>query len=50
MEKEKDIKIVSVSATSYANVDGESFIRVFGLGEDNVLYEWEFSRQCWELN
>lgn len=41
------MKIIQINSVAYVNADGESYIRVFGLGDDQKVYVWE--RIGWEL-
>ena len=44
----KEDKIVQISVTSYVNVDGDSFMNVYGLGESGTLYFYDDRRSKWD--
>lgn len=47
--KPEEVEIISITGGTYVNSDGETCSKVFGLGDDNLLYEWDYGNKKWFL-
>ena len=42
-------KIKQIAVASYVNVDGESFVVLYGISEDGVLWQYDRAGSKWEF-